>query len=348
MTTRVAFIGIRHGHIEALYQSMAKRSDISIVAVCEEDEATRHARGSQYKFTHTDHRDLLDNVPCDVVAVGDYYARRGAIIIAALEHDRHVIADKPICTSMKELERIERLATERRRVVGCMLDLRDLGAMRTVKRLVGGGAIGTVVTASFGGQHPLMFGTRPSWYFEAGKHGGTLNDIAVHGIDFLAWITGSPVSEIVAARAWNARLPQIPFFQDGAQCLLRLANGAGVMGDVSYLSPDSFGYSVPMYWRITLHGTEGILEAELKRVSLLRNGQKEPENIPLDPPAPDKYLEAFLGELRGEPLPGELTTRDVLRAARAALACQEAADKNLAHVAVDYPVQCGACPQPNL
>ncbi|MFH1707216.1 MAG: Gfo/Idh/MocA family oxidoreductase [Planctomycetota bacterium] len=326
MTVRFAFIGFRHGHIEALYQSIARRDDARIVAVCEEDAATRQALAGRYTFTHTDHRALLDAVDCEVVAVGDYYARRGPIVLAALERGRHVIADKPVCTRLDELERIAARLRGGRQSLGCQLDLRDQAAMRTLKRLVGGGAIGAVHTVSFGGQHPLLYGERPGWYFEDGRHGGTLNDIAVHGIDLAVWVTGAPVAEIIAARAWNARLPQAPGFQDGAQCMLRLAGGAGVLGDVSYLSPDSFRYTVPSYWRFTLHGTDGIIEADLTRVRLWRNGRREAEERPLDAATPDRYLEAFMGEIDGTPLEGELTTGTVVRATQAALMVQAAAD----------------------
>jgi len=33
-----------------------------------------------------------------------------------------------------------------------------------------------------------VWGTRPAWYFEPGMHGGTLNDIAIHALDFIPWV----------------------------------------------------------------------------------------------------------------------------------------------------------------
>ena len=53
------------------------------------------------KLTHDDYRRMLREVECDAVAVGDYFARRGEIVIAALEAGKHVIADKPICTKLE-------------------------------------------------------------------------------------------------------------------------------------------------------------------------------------------------------------------------------------------------------
>ena len=94
-----------------------------------------------------------------------------------------------------------------------------------------------------------MYGKRPGWYFEEGKHGGTINDIAIHGIDLLRYLTGSGVKVINAARTWNAFAKSAPAFCDSAQFMVTLENGAGVIADVSYSSPDSFGYLMPTYWQ---------------------------------------------------------------------------------------------------
>ena len=64
--------------------------------------------------------------------------------------------------------------------------------------------IGDLVTISFGGQHALNYkedgSGRAAWYFEEGKHGGTLTDIAVHGIDLAQWICGCRVKNVTGAQ----------------------------------------------------------------------------------------------------------------------------------------------------
>src|SRR5207248_6675850 len=117
-----------------------------------------------------------------------------------------VISDKPICTRIAELERIEDLAKENHRALSAQLDLRDSGAFITARRLIREGAIGEIHTVVFTAQHPLFLDKRPKWYFEPGKHGGTLNDIAIHATDLIPWMTGRKLIEVTAARAWNARV----------------------------------------------------------------------------------------------------------------------------------------------
>jgi predicted dehydrogenase len=204
--------------------------------------------------------------------------------------------------------------------------MRDSGLMIALKKQLEEGAIGNPVTISFGGQHPLNYGSRPDWYFEEGKHGGTLNDIAIHGIDFVMWLTGSPVSEILSARCWNGRLPEVPFFQDSAQCMFSLENGCGVFGDVSYLSPDSFGYSFPLYWRVTVHGSGGVMETRRDHIALWKDGEKEMRRIQPEPSRVNGYLDDFLAEIKGNPSEGSLTTPEVLRSSKFTLLAQAAAD----------------------
>lgn len=329
MKLRVAFVGFRHGHILSLHRLLQTRDDVIIAAACEEDAATRASLArSGILVTHDDYARMLAETQCDVVACGDYFGIRGKRLVQALEAGKHILSDKPLCTRLDELAAIEHRARAKARSIGCMLDLVDLAPYRTLRRLVREGAIGEVHTVCFSGQHPLNYGSRAGWYFEEGKHGGTLNDIAIHAFDAIPWITGRGIAEITAARAWNARVTECPSFQDGAQCMLRLDNDGGAIGDVSYLAPDAAGYSLPSYWRFLLHGADGCIETacNASSVVLFRKDEKHAIEIPIDPARPGGYFEDFLAELGGHPNREGLHSERVLRSARIALRAQAAAD----------------------
>ena len=330
MSTRIAFVGFRHPHIFDMLQRCHERPDTEVVACCEEDEATRQtlAENGKAEVTHDDHAAMLDQVGSDVVAVGDYYGKRGQLLIAALEAGRHVISDKPICTSLDELDRIEQLASEKNLAVGCMLDMRDQPFALGLRELIRGGEIGNIAALSFGGQHPLNYGTRPAWYFERGKHGGTINDIAVHAIDFIPWATGLNWQRVEAARCWNSILPQVPHFEECGQALLTLDNNAGVQADVSYLLPKSHGYGNLFYWRFTFWGEGGLAEAGFNTpdITLYKEGETEPRKLPLPDARPGGYLDSFLAEVRGDHDSVHLSSADALAAARNTLTIQHAAD----------------------
>ncbi|MHB9033495.1 MAG: Gfo/Idh/MocA family protein [Anaerolineae bacterium] len=338
MKLRVAIVGFRHGHIMDLFKRVQEHPAFELAAACEEDAATRAqlAAQGQVTITHSSFSALLDQVPCDVVAIGDYFARRGSLAVTALQHGKHVIADKPLATDLDEVDQMVALAAANHLCVGCMLDLRDNGLFIRVRELVRAGVLGEIKAISFNGQHPLMLGSRAGWYFEPGKHGGTINDIGIHAFDAIPWITGLQFSEVNAARCWPAHLEQGSEFAGAGQLMLTMGNGCGVLGDVSYLTPDSFAYRNPQYWRVTIWGAKGVLETAIneKGVSLALNGEREPRFEAPAQPKPGGYLEAFLHDIEGSGAPGELDTHQVLRAASVALQVQAAADKNMAGIRI--------------
>lgn len=326
---RFAFVGFRHGHIFSLFHHVVEHSVGRIVGICEEDPVAREQLNDRgISVTHTSYEDMLQSVECDVIACGDYYSIRGARLTRAMETGHHVISDKPLCTSLDELAIIRSLSLEKSLCVGCMLDLSASGVFLRMKELVEDGRLGEVHSIVFLGQHPLLYGKRAGWYFEPGKHGGTINDIGIHAIDIIPFMTGRRIVEVTAARVWNAKCKAHPHFQDGAAFMLKLDNNGTAMGDVSYLSSDRHGYTMPAYWRFTLAGSEGVAEASCTQDKVLLWDHVSPEPVIetalLSRPA--AYLEDFCAEIKGAPNLKGLTTHRVLESSRIALLAQKAAD----------------------
>ena len=238
-----------------------------------------------------------------------------------------MIADKPLCTSLEELDEIETLAKQTGLKVGCMYELRGVPNFAAARELILSGTLGKITQIQFGGQHPLMRGSRPAWYFEPGKHGGTINDIASHAIDIIPWLTGLEIQKTVAARTWQAFDSQCDCFNDAAQFMLTLNNGCGVLGDVSYSAPDSIGFAMPTYWRFDIWGTEGMIEFNCseKHVKAYLKSRKDVSLIAPPSQAPVDYLESFLRDIAGKPT--DLTTSVVLKSTRQTLEIQKVADQ---------------------
>lgn len=124
---KAAFIGFRHGHIVGLYNRLKDDPQCEIVAACEEDpKAAAEAKENWgVDITHSSFSDLLADTDFDILAIGDYFGIRGSRAIAGLKAGKHVIADKPLCTSPEELAEIRSLASEKKLAVGLMLDFRQ-------------------------------------------------------------------------------------------------------------------------------------------------------------------------------------------------------------------------------
>jgi len=258
---KTAFVGFEHPHMTSLYNEIKANSMFEISGAFEADNETRkNAEEKGVEFSkYKSYEEFLNETDSDVVAVGAHYAARGSIIIDALKAGKHVIADKPLCTKAEELEEIRRLANENNSAVCVLLSLRKnssiLGALAAVKN----GILGEVNNIVFEGEHPLNYGKRAGWYFEKGKHGGVINDIAVHGIDLVRMFTNSDVDEVIGAREWNFYAREVPDFLDSAQFMLKMKNGAGIIADVSYSAPNEHGYTHPSYWRFSIFGEKGMI-----------------------------------------------------------------------------------------
>ena len=329
MKLKVAFAGFRHGHIRCLYDLVQKHPDLEIVASCEESQAEAGSMLDGIKITHDDFDRMLKDSQIDIIAIGDYFGKRGSLLVRSLQAGKHVIADKPICTSLAELELAAKLASEKGLKIGCQLDMRAELNLVKARELIRGGRIGEVNAISFGGQHPLLKNSRPKWYFEEGKHGGVINDIAIHGIDIVEWVTGLEFVEVNAARSWNATAGDCKFFNDAGQFMLTMSNGCGVLGDISYFSPDSCGYSLPYYWNFFFWGSKGVIRANLsdETIEMACDGEKTLQRIPRPANKPPDYLAQFLADIEGRPL--ELSTEIVLSASRKTLMIQGVADRKI-------------------
>jgi len=323
MNLNIAFAGFRHGHIFDLYNRIARHDEIILKGAWENDAATREQYADKVEFNYASYEDILSDASVDVVAIGDYYAARGPLAIAALKAGKHVIADKPLCTSLEELDEIERLAKEKNLSVHCMFSMRYEKNVNAAKEIIESGKLGEIRQVYFGGQHPLNYGVRPMWYFEDGKHGGTINDIAIHGIDILKYAMNLRPAKVNCARTWNAFATEKPNFLDSAQFMLTLENGAGVISDVSYAALKS--QSLPTYWMFIIWGSKGMLKfAYGTPVEAYYEGEKAPVIIEGEA-CTDDYFTDLIAELDGKNT-GKINTADVFTSTRDTLIIQAAAD----------------------
>jgi predicted dehydrogenase len=321
---RTAFLGFAHFHVQEAYRLVRGRPEFQIVAACEEDPLVRSRLPADIEITHVSGDELLGSGCCQLLVIGDVFARRSGWALRALRAGLHVLSDKPICTRLEDLDRL----AAQPGVLWAMLELRDRGILIRARELIRAGEIGEVLAVEFAGQHPLLAGERPAWYWKRDLHGGTINDLAVHAVDALAWITGRGVVDIPAARSWRAGRACPAGLRNAAQLMLVLEGGAGVIGDVSYVAPDSFRYGLPQYWRFTFWGERGLIEAPINasRLLLCRQGDDHPLEVAPSPDRRGGYLDDVLAAVGSGAIADELR-RGLLAATRTCLLAQQAADR---------------------
>jgi predicted dehydrogenase len=321
---KILFAGFRHRHIWDLYKKAVNKKDIQIIA-CVEPDAQARAIAEQTLGAKFDNRgyDYWLEQDIDIVAIGSRYGERGGMIIKALNAKKHIISDKPICITKEELEQISELSQKRNLKIGCMFDLRYLPSTLAAKQVLRDGLLGEVRNISFFGQHCIDYANRPSWYFEKGMHGGTINDLAIHGLDLVSELTGLTVAKTHAARTWNAYAYKNPDFKDCAIFMSELNNGAGLLADISYSAPSQV-FSMPTYWDFKIWCEKGLLtfNAVDETAYIYQEGHTGVQKIVGPKPQTD-YIDDIALEIKNNT---DTFTKSVLKATRQALDIQELAN----------------------
>lgn len=320
----IAFAGLRHIHIFDLFKLAEDNEYYNIIGSFETDEnAKRTAEEKGVISNYNTYEEILADENVDVIALGGYYGQRGEMAVRALKAGKHIMADKPLCTDLATLDEIERLSKEKGLIVSCMFTMRFEKKINAVKKLVESGAMGEINNVYFGGQHPLQYGRRPEWYYEDGKHGGVINDIAIHGIDILSYALGLEVKEILSARCWNKFAEKEPQFKDCGQFMLTADNGAGIIADVSYAIPDGIEFALPYYWQFYIWGTKGTIRFSLneEKSYYYTEGSATPTLLD-EATAKVDYLTDFYNVLNGKDN-AILPMQDVLKATAKTLQIQQ-------------------------
>ena len=261
---------------------------------------------------------MLAEIVPDLVVVAGVYGDRGTVIIDALHAGAHVIADKPMCTTVPELDAIERAVRETGRFVTLLLEKRGYPVTIAALELVRSGALGAIVGITSSGPHKLLRPTRPAWFFDHAVYGGILNDLAVHDIDAALLFSGASAG--VVSGAVRAPLAGVPSFATYGQATMQLGETL-VASEVSWLTPAASSLHGDYRMRIT--GTTGTAELFWARNRLVVTTDTAPTHeVPLPPglrPAEQAVRALAAGD---EPA---ATTRDGLLATRVALLAQESA-----------------------
>lgn len=308
--TRIAIAGAAHPHVAYATAEVDQVAGFELVAVADPSPGTAERWATPYDAkVFTDHRQMLRDTEPDVVMVAGIYGDRGQVVVDALEAGCQVIADKPLCTTLEDLDAIAAAARRTGRHVTLLLEKRyypvTLAALEIADRL------GTIHGVTSSGPHKLNRPTRPAWFFERERYGGLLNDLAVHDIDaalLFTGLTGGTVSGAVVDSSYGVATLSGP--------------GAVITAGVDWMNPA--GSPVHGDYRMKLVGTEGTAELLWARNRLvLTTTELEPHDVPL--PAGFRPAELPLQALAAGNEP-DITTERSLLVTRIALLAQQSAE----------------------
>lgn len=176
---------------------------VEVVALADVDHDRATAVAQQYDIprVHRTVEELVAGGGLDAVVnltpIPAHYATSKVV----LEHDLHLVTEKPIAATLAEADELIMLAERRGKViVSAPPDLLH-APFRKARELVAGGEIGRVAFARVHSSHqgpgggPGGWPSDPTWFYQRGS--GPLLDMGVYGIHQLTGILG-PARRVVA------------------------------------------------------------------------------------------------------------------------------------------------------
>ncbi|WP_196260032.1 Gfo/Idh/MocA family protein [Pelagibacterium limicola] len=256
---RFAAIGINHGHIYGQVDALVRAgAQLTSFHAPENDLAAAFSAQYPDAMRVSDPRAIYEDESIGLVTSAAIPADRAAIAIAAMEHGKDVLMDKPGMTTFGQLAAIREVQQRTGRIFSILYS-EHFENRATVKagELVQAGAIGKVINTVGLGPHSIGNSKRPGWFFEKDRYGGILVDIASHQVEQFLFFTGAETAEIVSANVFNRAHPDKPGLEDFGDFHLRSPEATG------YVRVDWFSPARLPTWgdgRLTLLGTEGYIE----------------------------------------------------------------------------------------
>lgn len=256
---RFAAIGMNHGHIFNQTNTLLHAGAELVSYFAEEPDlaATYGQRYPQSRMASSPD-EILEDENIHLIISAAIPCERAPLGIAAMQHGKDFMSDKPGFTTLAQLAEARRVQAETGRIYSIVYGER-LENPATVKagELVKTGIIGQVVQTTGFGPHRLNLPSRAAWFFRKEQYGGILTDIASHQFDQFLFFTASTSAEITAAHVANYNHPQYPELEDFGEVLLRANNATGYLR-VDWFTPD--GLNTWGDVRLFILGTEGYIE----------------------------------------------------------------------------------------
>ena len=260
--------------IPYFYSSAGVRPRLAVLCDQKTELVQREAARYGYEEYCTDWKELVTSDRIDVLDNCSPDPVHPEPCIAALEHGKHVICEKPMAVSLEWARRMRDAARASRGRSMCTFNYRFLPAVQMAKSLIEAGRLGRIYQVRI--HYLQMAGHDPSlpkeqaWY-SAWPHSGGLQGIGSHAIDQCRYLVGEIASVSALVRTFNpdraipsAGCPSEVTSDEGAAAVLEFAGGAIGVLESSVVATGRKNY---LAWEI--NGSKGSLRWDLEHPNSL-------------------------------------------------------------------------------
>lgn len=260
---------------DAHLQAYANNPEVQVYAICDLNENRAKDKATKYgaEKVYTDYHELLRNPDIDAVSICTWNTSHAEIAVAALDHGKNVLVEKPLTTSVEKALQVEEAVKRCGKTLQVGFVRRYASNSKIIKQYIDNEELGEIYYAKATCIRRL--GNPGGWFSDKERSGGgPLIDLGVHVIDILWYLMGKPKVKSISGNTYSKlgnrkNIKNLSFYkaadydpnkndvEDMANAIIRFENGASLMVDVSFtLHAKKDEISVKLY------GTEGGAELE--------------------------------------------------------------------------------------
>lgn len=171
-----------------------------------------------FEYCTNDYHDLLKDGSIDLIIISTNHNTHAKFIVEALQAGKHVYCEKPLCLTIEELELIEKAYSESSGELFCGLNRRYSPYIKKIKTELKTDTIPAVYS------YIVNAGIIPQdhWTQDEIVGGGRILGEAIHFIDTIQFLDGSPIKDLQISFAQNGSFPK----KDNAVITLSFQSGA--------------------------------------------------------------------------------------------------------------------------
>lgn len=244
-----------------------------IVAIASRNRERAAAVAKEFGIEHvaSDWQELVAHKDVDLVSVVTPPSTHLEITLAALDHHKAVLCEKPMALNGEEAARMMEKAKSAGTLALIDHELRFLNSRRVMRGMLQTGAIGSVRHCNyvFRSDYRAIADRAWDWWSDAAMGGGALGAIGSHVVDSFRWMLSTEVTHVLGML--TTHIKQRPDKSNGgmrdvttddeAKLLFRFADGPHTQdatGSASVSVVESGKYEN----RLEIYGTKGALMVE--------------------------------------------------------------------------------------
>jgi predicted dehydrogenase len=215
--------------------------DAWIVAYADPDETSRklgrHGAGPEAR-EYTDYRDLLADTEVDAVVISTPNYTHVDVLADAFQTTKHILIEKPLCTTLEDCFKVEEAAAEHPGVVWVGMEYRYIPAVSRLIEEAHSGRLGQLRMLPISEHREPFLKKTGDWNRFNRNTGGTLVEKCVHFFDLMNLITRDRPIRVYASGGQAVNHlderydGEVPDILDHAYTIVEYAGGCRAMLDL--------------------------------------------------------------------------------------------------------------------